>query len=122
MFNLDFPYHFDGRGRTAGTDLDDHIRDLIEQVLFTASGERVNRPTFGSGLMQAVFAPNSQEMAAATQFLVQGALQQNLSDLIEVNSVEVSANDNILNVSITYVVRNTQQQQVAQFTRGGLSQ
>ena len=122
MFSLDFPYHFDGRGRTAGTDLDDHIRDLIEQVLFTAPGERVNRPTFGSGLMQAVFAPNSQEMAAATQFLVQGALQQNLSDLIEVNKVEVSANDNILNVTIEYVVRNTQQQQVAQFTRGGLSQ
>jgi uncharacterized protein len=122
MFNPDFPYHFDGRGRTAGTDLDDHIRDLIEQVLFTAPGERVNRPTFGSGLMQAVFAPNSQEMAAATQFLVQGALQQNLSALIEVNKVEVIANDNILNVTIEYVVRNTQQQQVAQFTRGGLSQ
>lgn len=122
MFNLDFPYHFDGRGRTAGTDLDDHIRDLIEQVLFTAPGERMNRPTFGSGLMQAVFAPNSQEMAAATQFLVQGALQQNLSDLIEVNKVEVSADDNVLNVTIEYVVRNTQQQQVAKFTRGGLSQ
>jgi hypothetical protein len=122
MFNLDFPYHFDGHGRTAGTDLDDHIRDLIEQVLFTAPGERVNRPTFGSGLMQAVFAPNSQEMAAATQFLVQGALQQNLSELIEVNKVEVSSDDNILHVTIEYVVRNTQQQQVAQFTRGGLSQ
>jgi phage baseplate assembly protein W len=122
MFNLDFPYHFDGRGRTAGTDLDDHIRDLIEQVLFTAPGERVNRPTFGSGLMQAVFAPNSQEMAAATQFLVQGALQQNLSELIEVNKVEVSADDNVLNVIIEYVVRNTQQQQMAKFTRGGLSQ
>jgi uncharacterized protein len=122
MYNLDFPYHFDGRGRTAGTELDDHIRDLIEQVLFIAPGERVNRPTFGSGLMQAVFAPNSQEMAAATQFLVQGALQQNLSELIEVNKVEVSADDNILNVTIKYVVRNTQQQQVAQFTRGGLSQ
>ncbi len=122
MFNLDFPYHFDGRGRTAGTDLDDHIHDLIEQVLFTAPGERVNRPTFGSGLMQAVFAPNSQEMAAATQFLVQGALQQNLSELIEVRKVEVSADDNVLNVTIEYVVRNTQQQQVAQFTRGGLSQ
>jgi hypothetical protein len=122
MYNFDFPYHFDNRGRTAATDLDDHIRDLIEQVLFTAPGERVNRPAFGSGLMQAVFAPNSQEMAAATQFLVQGALQQNLSDLIEVNKVEVSADDNILNVTIEYIVRNTLQQQVAKFTRGGLSQ
>ena len=122
MHNIDYPYHFDGHGRTATTDLDDHIRDLIEQVLFTAPGERVNRPNFGSGLMQAVFAPNSTEMAAATQFLIQGALQQNLSDLIEVNKVDVSADDNILHVNIQYVVRNTQQQEVAQFTRGGLSQ
>jgi phage baseplate assembly protein W len=122
MYNIDYPFHFDGHGRTAGTGLEDHIRDLIEQVLFTAPGERVNRPEFGSGLMQAVFAPNSSEMAAATQYLVQGALQQNLSNLIVVNKVEVSAVDNILNVTIEYVVRNTQQQQVAQFTRGGLSQ
>jgi uncharacterized protein len=122
MFNLDFPYQFDGHGRTAGTDLNDHIRDLIEQVLFTAPGERVNRPEFGSGLMQVVFAPNSAEMAAATQFLVQAALQQNLSDLIEVNKVGISANDSTLNVTIEYVVRNTRQQQIAQFIRGGLSQ
>jgi|SRR5215469_1456072 len=122
MFNLDFPYQFDGHGRTARTDLDGHIRDLIEQVLFTAPGERVNRPEFGSGLMQVVFAPNSAEMAGATQFLVQAALQQNLSDLIEVNKVDVTANDSTLNVTIEYVVRNTQQQQIAQFTRGGLTQ
>ena len=48
MPDLDFPYHFDGRGRTATTDRDDHIRDLIEQVLFTAPGERVMRPDFGA--------------------------------------------------------------------------
>ena len=119
---LDFPYQFDRGGRTAATDLNDHIRDLIEQVLFTAPGERVNRPEFGSGIMLAVFAPNSTEMAAATQFLVQGALQQNLSDLITLNSVEVNAEDNVLRVTVVYTVRNTQQQQTAEFTRGGLSQ
>ena len=85
--NIDFPFHFDTRGRTAQTDDDDHIRDLIDQVLFTAPGERVNRPTFGSGLMQLVFAPNSDELAATTQFLVQGALQQWLGDLIVVEAV-----------------------------------
>src|SRR5262252_7388172 len=122
MFNVAFPYRYDSSGRTAGGILDDHIRDLIEQVLFTSPGERVNRPEFGSGLMQVVFAPNSAEMAAATQFLVQAALQQNLSDLIEVSKVEVTANDSTLNVTIEYVVRNTQQQQIAQFTRGGLTQ
>ena len=87
MSQLDYPFHFDTRGRTAETGDDAHIRDLIEQVLFTAPGERVNRPTFGSGLMQLVFAPNSDTLAATTQFLVQGALQQWLGDLIIVEAV-----------------------------------
>ena len=59
--NIDFPFHSDSRGRTATTDDDDHIRDMIEQFLFTNPGERVNRPDFGSGLLQLVFAPNSPE-------------------------------------------------------------
>ena len=63
--NIDFPFHFDGSGRTASTDDDDHIRDMIEQLLFTSPGERVNRPDFGSGLLQLVFAPNSPELASA---------------------------------------------------------
>ena len=57
--NIDFPFHFDARGRTATPPTTDHIRDMIEQLLFTAPGERVNRPDFGSGLLQMVFAPNS---------------------------------------------------------------
>src|SRR5215470_12039631 len=110
--NIDYPYHFDGRGRTAATDDDSHIRDLIEQVLFTAPGERVNRPDFGSGLMQLVFAPNSDELAAATQFLVQGALQQWLGDLIVVDAVQVESEDATIRIAVQYTVRRTQQQQV----------
>jgi phage baseplate assembly protein W len=116
---LDFPYHFDGRGRTAETTDDDHIRDLIEQVLFTAPGERVNRPAFGSGVMQLVFAPNSDALASATQQLVQGALQQWLGDLIQVQSVIVQNDDAALLIQIQYIVRRTQQARVAQFSRGG---
>jgi len=116
---LDYPYRFDGRGRTAETTDDDHIRDLIEQVLFTAPGERVNRPTFGSGVMQLVFAPNSDALASATQQLVQGALQQWLGDLIQVQAVTVQNEDATLRIQIQYIVRRTQQAQVAQFTRGG---
>jgi uncharacterized protein len=119
MMNIDYPFHFDGTGRTAAADDDDHIRDLIEQLLFTNPGERVNRPDFGSGLMRLVFAPNSDELASATQFLVQGALQQWLGDLIQVDSVQVEAEDSTLNVTIQYTVRRTQQQEVAQFSRGG---
>jgi len=116
--NIDFPFQFDNRGRTAATDEDDHIRDMIEQVLFTSPGERVNRPTFGSGLMQLVFQPNSEELATSTQFLVQGALQQWLGDLIQVDQVQVESEDSSLRVTIVYTVRRTQQQQVAQFQKG----
>jgi phage baseplate assembly protein W len=117
---LDYPYHFDGRGRTAETTDDDHLRDLIEQVLFTAPGERVNRPTFGSGVMQLVFAPNSDALASATQQMVQGALQQWLGDLIQVQTVDVQNEDATLRIQIQYIVRRTQQTQVTQFTRGGV--
>jgi uncharacterized protein len=114
----DYPYQIDGRGRTAATTREDHIRDMVEQVLFTAPGERVNRPTFGSGLMQFVFAPNSDELATAVQFLVQGALQQWLGDLIQVEAVQVQSREATLEVTVQYQVRRTQQRQVAQFTRG----
>ena len=86
---VDFPFHADARGRTARADEASHVRDLIEQVLFTAPGERVNRPTFGSGLLQLVFDPNRQEVATATQMLVQSSLQQWLGDLIQVDSLQV---------------------------------
>jgi hypothetical protein len=115
--NLDYPYHYDRRGRTAEVDDDGHIRDLIEQVLFTTPGERVNRPSFGSGLMQLVFAPNSPELASATQFLIQGALQQWLSDLIQVNLVEVTAEDSSLRVLIRYSSRRTNETRTVEFAR-----
>jgi Bacteriophage baseplate protein W len=104
MPDLDYPYHFSDLGRTATTDRDDHIRDLIEQVLFTAPGERVMRPDFGAGLLALVFEPNSATLAAATQMLVQSSLQQNLSHLIAVKSVDVSNDDATLRVDVSYNV------------------
>src|ERR1700676_3331889 len=115
--NIDFPYHFDGRGRTAATDDDDHIRDMIEQVLFTAQGERVNRPDFGSGLLQMVFAPNSPELAAALQFTAQAALQRYLGDVIDLQSLEVTSQDSTLNVVVKYVVKLTGDSHTENFVR-----
>jgi Bacteriophage baseplate protein W len=109
--NIDFPYQFDARGRTATTTDDDHIRDMIEELLFTNPGERVNRPDFGSGLMQLVFAPNSPELAAALQFTMQAALQRYLGDLIDLQTLEVTAADAALTVVVKYVVRRTQETQ-----------
>jgi phage baseplate assembly protein W len=115
--NIDYSYGVDSRGRTAGAGDEDHVRDMIEQVLFTAPGERVNRPTFGSGLLQLVFAPNSDALAATTQFLAQGALQQWLGDVITVEEVSVQNEDSRLTVTVRYILRRTQQRQVATFSR-----
>jgi phage baseplate assembly protein W len=115
--NLKFTYEFNNRGRTADADDNAHIRDMIEQVLFTSPGERVNRPDFGSGLLQLVFQPNSSELATTTEFLVQGALKQWLGDLIDVNEVEILREDSTLQVTVQYTVLRTRQSQIAQFTR-----
>ena len=114
-----FPYQFDGRGRTRDDDEATWIRGLIEQVLFTAPGERVMRPDFGSGLRGLVFAPNSPELAATTQFLVQGALQQWLSGLISVQAIEVAAVESTLTVSVSYKIRRSDTLQSETFSLGG---
>ena len=116
--NIDFPFHFDNLGRTALTDDDDHIRDMIEQFLFTSAGERVNRPDFGSGLMGMVFEPNSPELASALQFTIQAGLQRWLGDLIEVRALEVTSQEATLRVVLQYVVRRTGEQRTDSFVTG----
>ena len=115
--NIDFPFHFDSRGHTATTDDNDHIRDMIEQFLFTRAGERVNRPDFGSGLMQLIFSPNSPELASTLQFTIQAGLQQWLGDLIEVQELEVISDEAKLQVEISYRVRRSQEIVSTTFTR-----
>jgi len=117
--DLAFPFAFDRSGRTASAaDQDRHIRDLIELVLLTAPGERVNRPTFGTGTGALVFAPNSDTLAIAQQKLIQAGLQQWLSDLVQVQSVIVENDDATLLVTVQYRVIQTQRAQAAQFVVG----
>lgn len=102
---LDFPFHLDGRGRSAHTGGDDHVRDMIYQILFTDPGERVNRPDFGCGIRSLLFMPNSDALAAATQTLVKGSLQKWLEQEIQVERVAVEADDATLRVEVVYVRR-----------------
>jgi phage baseplate assembly protein W len=115
--NLDYPFHFERDGRTALTDEDDHVRDMLEQLLLTSPGERVNRPDFGSGMLQLVFAPNSPELAAALQFSVQAALQRWLGDVVEVERLEVTSVDSTLRLNLTYVIRRTGERRTDTFVR-----
>jgi uncharacterized protein len=115
--DIDFPLHFDSRGRTAGAGLDEHVRDMIEQLIFTNHGERVNRPDFGSGAMQLVFAPNSPELAATVQFTLQAALQRWLGDVIDLRNLEVTAIDAALTIDVRYALRSTGVERTATITR-----
>lgn len=116
---LGYPWAVDGRGRTQDTH--HWIRELIEQVLLTAPGERVMRPDFGAGLLAAVFEPGGPDVAATTQFLVQSALQRELAELIAVDAVDVQAVDAALVVSVAYTVLADRQQGSAEVrvTGGG---
>ena len=116
--NIAFPYQLDPTGHTTQVDLAQHIADMIEQILFTSPGERVNRPTFGSGTAQLVFAPNSDVLATAQQNVIQASLQMWLSDLIRVQSVSVLADDATLQITVVYTILQTQQQQTQQFVYG----
>lgn len=135
MKNIDFPYHIDNRGRTAITDTYDeirdfqrwghvalsgyekHILDMIEQLLFTSPGERVNRPEFGSGLLTLIFSPNSPELAAAMQSLMQAAIERWLGDVIEIQALDVTSIDSTLRITVQYWVRLVDEQRTVTFER-----
>ncbi len=119
--NLDFPYQVGAQGRTATADDDDHVRDMIEQVLFTSAGERVNRPDFGCGLLRFVFEPTSPEIAAALQFTVQGALQRWLGDVIEPRTVRVTSEESAVRVSVEYALRRTNERRNVSFELNGVT-
>lgn len=117
MKNIDFPFHFDSRGRTALTGEEEHICNMIEQFLFTNAGERVNRPDFGSGLLHLVFAPNSPELATALQHTIKAGLQRWLGDLIEVHDLEENSEDSSVRVSVQYLVRRSGEVMTGSFER-----
>ncbi|MEO7360526.1 MAG: GPW/gp25 family protein [Gemmatimonadaceae bacterium] len=105
--DIDFPFQFDEAGRTATTDTADHVRDMLEQLLLTSPGERVNRPDFGSGLLHMVFTPNSPELAAALEFSVRAAIDAWLGDIVSVEQLSVTSEEGMLRVELQYADRRT---------------
>lgn len=105
---VSYPYQLDSRGHTAVTaSLDAHIRQLLEQLLLTRPGERVNRPDFGCGLADLVFEPNSVRLAAALEVTVVANVGQWLNGLIALRNVDIESQDEKLLVNLGYVVTAT---------------
>lgn len=116
--DMDFPYHFDVVGRTALADEAQHVEDMIEQFLFTAAGERVMLPEFGSGLLQRVFQPNAPEVAAALQLTTHAGLQRWLGDVIEIRDLTATSDEATLTVRVVYLIRRTREERTRVFERG----
>jgi len=117
MTQFGFPYRIGSDGRTAGASYDRHIQELIELILFTAQGERVNRPDFGAGVRQLVFTENAPELATAMEHLVQSSLQRWMSGLIEVHGIDVSAEDAKLTVVVRFRALETEEERVVRVVR-----
>jgi uncharacterized protein len=112
-----YPFHIDDRGQVADAPYDAHVEQLIEELLFTAPGERVNRPTFGCGVIRLLFAPDDDELATANQFLIQGELQRWLGNLIQVQSLSFQGQGAMLVITVQYVVLRTGRSATARFER-----
>jgi uncharacterized protein len=114
-----FPFQIDDRGRVADPRYEVHVRQLIEQLLFTSRGERVNRPDLGAGLLELLFAPASSELVAVAEHQVAASLARWLSEVILVEGVRVEAFQSSLRVTVQYVLRRNQKREVAVFEHQG---
>jgi Bacteriophage baseplate protein W len=100
---------------TAGGDC--HLRDLLEQLLFTSPGERVMRPELGSGLQRMVFEPSGEALATALQAQMQAVILQYLGDRLELEGLEVEAEDGSLRITVVYRPLHDGRRRVETFER-----
>lgn len=115
--NIAFPFSIARNGNVSDSGREQHVRQLIEQVLFTMPGQRVNLPEFGSGLQKALFAPVEGHTLEAVRFSAQAALHQWLGHLIEPVSLVMEAQGSQLDITLSYHFRGENQIQEARFRK-----
>lgn len=106
--DISFPLRTDASGRTATADYDEHVRQLVTQLVLTDPGERVMRPSFGGGAGRLVFVPAGDTLVGALRYRLTMCLTQELSEVIDVRAVDVSTEDldsGALRIDVSYVVR-----------------
>jgi phage baseplate assembly protein W len=107
MTQIAFPFRISASGVTATATTDDHVRQMVEQVLFTSPCERVNRPDFGCGLLTFPFEPAGLERLAVLEALIRANLEQWLGDVILLGDMGVSVEECTVRVVVSYDVRRT---------------
>jgi phage baseplate assembly protein W len=104
---LAFPLRL-GPGRSlAVVDLEHDVRAMIEQILLTAPGERVNRPTFGVGIYAYVFEPNSQFLATQLRTALDENVYEHLGKNVRILALDVTTADAQLHVDIQFEIVGT---------------
>jgi len=115
---IDSPFHIDSTGRTAThTEKHAYAKSLIEAVLFTAPGERVNRPQFGSGIYEMLFDANNEALETAADFMIRSSIQQFLSDVVTIDQLTVRQDEGTLEITLSYRLRGSDEQTETTFTR-----
>jgi uncharacterized protein len=109
-----FPFRIDAAsGQAARASYQDHVDQMIQQILLTDPGERVCLPTFGAGLRRLLFAPVNTQMQATATMMITQALNAWLANQITVQnvSVETAASTpgfGLILITISYVLIETQ--------------
>jgi hypothetical protein len=97
-----YPYKFAPQSGTAVADDRSHIKQMLELLLFTMPGERVNRPDFGCGVQRIVFAPVGTEIEFTLQRLIESEIQRWLGDLLRLRNLEIRAEEATLFARLEY--------------------
>ncbi len=93
------------------------VRQMIEQLLFTLPGERVNRPELGCGVQRLVFTGASAETAVATEYVIRVSLTRFLADVLTVDAVRVTVDGVTLVIDILYTLTETGEELAETFRR-----
>ena len=115
--HLNFPFEMRRGVPEQPLSHDAYVEQLIEQVLFTVPGERVNRPDFGCGVQNMVFQPGNSELVAAALFIVRSQLDMQLAGIIRVENVTAAMVGGELHVTVHYVDAASSRRRTAQYRR-----
>ena len=113
---LKFPFAVNDKGpRTSSRS--EHVREQIEQVLFTNPGERVFRPEFGVGVRRLIFEPNDAALRKTTLKRLNASLAEALYGEVDPRTleIEVRQEDEFLVIHIAYVLAAINRQEAYTF-------
>lgn len=119
---LGFPLRFGPDRGLDAVSVQESFRAMLEQILFTMPGERVNRPTFGVGVPRYVFEPSSPLLANRIRVALEENLYNYLGKRVRVLNVAVDQEEEALHIRVSFeivgTVSGTQELEVVVPTEG----